>query len=139
MQAAVDQAVKAQLAPVITAQGDADVKLTTIQNTVSKVQQGQNALDQKVGTIGTQTIVSTDPKVVAEVRQVGVDTIEAVNKAATQIAAGRLKLDAKMVVLVFGIAVFLFFCPIDLPDRWMLIGAAFGAAMAGGAVITMLL
>jgi hypothetical protein len=139
MQAAVDQAVKAQLAPVITAQGDADVKLTTIQNTVSKVQQGQNALDQKVGTIGTQTIVSTDPKVLAEIRQGYADTITALNKLTADIAANRLKLTAKVLVLGLGVVLFCIFLPITLPDTWMLAGCGLGMAMMVGSSAAMLL
>lgn len=142
MEAAVDQAVKAQLAPVITAQGDADVKLTTIQNTVSKVQQGQNALDQKVGTIGTQTIVSTDPKVVAEIRQVGVDTVKAVSESVERTGANRLKVEAAIVVAMLGIGFVLLFTQAPTNGLTSLIGKIVGGVIfvaACAALLTMIL
>ena len=142
MEAAIKPVVTAAIQPIITAQGDVSQQLTTLLQTTTETQQGMNALRQQVGTIGTQTIVSTDPKVVAEVRQVGVDTVKAVSESVERTGANRLKVEAAIVVALLGIGVILLFTQAPTNGSTSLVGKLVGATVfvaACAALLTMIL
>ncbi len=128
MEAAIKPTVTAAIQPIITAQGDVSQQLSTIQKTITETQQGMNALKQEVGTIGTQTIVSTDPKVVAEIRQVGVDTVKAVSESVERTGRDRLAVEAAALVAMLGIGVVLLFTEAPANGPTSLVGKLVGGA-----------
>ena len=109
--------------------------LETIQTTLTQMQQGLNAIKQEVGSIGTQTIVSTDPAVIAEMRQVGTETVKAVQDGAT----ARNRLDGRIVAAVIGLVIFLAFMPSpEIPAMWKYGGMGVGLGVVVASVLAML-
>ena len=128
---------EATVSPRVEAGDNAKIvqNLETIQTTLTEMQQGLNAIKQEVGSIGTQTIVSTDPAVIAEMRQVGTETVRAVQDGAT----ARNRLDGRIVAAVIGLVIFLAFMPSpEIPAIWKYGGMGVGLGIVVASVLSML-